>query len=266
MKVLKNRTVVGAICILVSLVICFVITPLINATSGKTTEILRVTREIKAGEMISEKMVQTLEVGSYNLPKDVIKKEDTIIGNYAAVDLVPGDYILPSKLSAAPAEENAYLYSLNGGKQAVSVTIKSFANGLSGKLMSGDIISVIVPDNRRMGSTEIPPELKYVKVIGVTSSSGYDANTGEVTEDEKELPSTVTLLVTPEQSKILAGIEAEGKMHLALVYRGEAKAADTFIKAQDEALAKLYPAENPAEQSKGTEEPEDSVPSQEEIE
>ena len=47
-------------------------------------------------------------------------------------------------------------------------------------------------------------ELQYVEVISVTASSGYDANTGEVV-DEKELPSTVTLLVTTEQAKVLEG-------------------------------------------------------------
>lgn len=251
MNVLKNRTALGVICIMVSLIICFAITPLTNAASGKTTEILRVTKEINTGERIESNMVQSVEVGSYNLPKDVVRKEDAVIGKYASSDLMPGDYILPSKLSAVPVEENAYLYSLNGEKQAVSMTIKSFANGLSGKLMRGDIISVIAPDYKKMGTTVIPPELQYVKVIGVTASSGYDANTGERAEDEKELPSTVTLLVTPEQSWILADIEAEGKMHLALVYRGEAENAEAFIKAQDEALAKLYSTEISAGQNKG---------------
>lgn len=248
MKLLKNRTVLGAICILIALIICFVVTPFISSASDKSVEILRVTKEIKAGDEIKEGMVRTVEVGAYNLPKDVIRKEESVVGNYAAVDLVPEDYILPSKLSKTPAEENAYLYNLNGEKQAVSVTIKSFAEGLSGKLMSGDIVSVIAPDYKKMGQTVVPPELQYVKVIGVTASSGYDANTGEQTKDEKELPSTVTLLVTPEQSQILAEIEADGKMHLALVYRGVAKNADQFIKAQDEALGKLYPKESQAGQ------------------
>ena len=241
MKLLKNRTALGAICILIALIICFVITPFINSASSKTVEILRVSQEIKAGDVIKEWMVKTIKVGAYNLPKDVMRKKDTVVGNYAAVELVPGDYILPSKLSKTPAEENAYLYSLNGEKQAVSITIKSFADGLSGKLMSGDIVSVIAPDYRKMGQTVIPTELQYVKVIGVTANSGYDANTGERTEEDKELPSTVTMLVTPEQSKLLAEIEADSKMHLALVYRGEVKNAEKFIKAQDEVLDKLYP-------------------------
>ena len=38
----------------------------------------------------------------------------------------------------------------------------------------------------------------------------YDANTQEQ-EEEKELPSTVTVLVRPEQSRLLARLEAEGE-------------------------------------------------------
>ena len=43
----------------------------------------------------------------------------------------------------------------------------------------------------------------------MTANSGYDANTGEELEDgaDRELPGTVTLLVTPEQSMILAELE-----------------------------------------------------------
>ena len=45
-----------------------------------------------------------------------------------------------------PAAEYAYLYHLDGKKQAISFSVKAFANGLSGKLKSGDIVSVIAPD------------------------------------------------------------------------------------------------------------------------
>ena len=109
---------------------------------------------------------------------------------------------------------------------------------MSGKLKSGDIVSVIAPDYLGSGETVIPAELKYVEVIAVTAKSGYDANTEEETE-EKELPSTVTVLVKPEQSKLLARLEAEGEIHLSLVYRGEYSKAMEFITAQDEVLEEL---------------------------
>ena len=245
MRVLKNRTVIGVICIVLSLIICFVVTPLFQKTMSEKKEIVRVVKPIRSGEEITADMVKTVEVGSYNLPEDVVKQLDTVIGAFASADLAPGDYILASKIAEEPAAENAYLYHLTGEKQAISVTVKAFANGLSGKLKSGDIVSVIAPDYKKQGMTVIPAELQYVEVIAVTANSGYDANTGEELEEgaDRELPGTVTLLVTPEQSKVLAELEADGKLHLSLVYRGDAASAGQFIEAQEQVLEELYAPE-----------------------
>ena len=250
MSIFKNRTVIGVICIVVALLICFGITPLFNKSISQKEEIVRVTKAVNAGEQITADMVQSVEVGSYNLPANVFHDTASVVGKYAVTDLAVGDYILPSKLSDAPAVENAYLYNLDGTKQAMSVTIKSFATGLSGKLQSGDIVSVIVADYMDTGETVTPPELQYVEIISVTASTGYDANTGEAnTEDEKELPSTVTFLVLPEQARVLAELEQDAKLHLALVYRGTQEVSAKFIAAQDALIEELYaePEESPDE-------------------
>lgn len=255
MSFLKNRTVVGVVCILLSILICFGVTPLFNKSVSQKTEIVRVAREIKAGDEITADMVRTVEVGGYGLPENVLRQIDTVVGKYAAADLSVGDYILNTKLSDTPAADNAYLYNLDGTKQAMSVTIKSFANGLSGKLQSGDIVSVIAADYKKQGVTVIPPELNYVEVISVTASSGYDANTGEAPDenaDERELPSTVTLLVGVEQSRALAELESEGKLHLSLVYRGAPENTAKFIETQDAVIAELYPVPAPSESMGGT--------------
>ena len=242
MSIFKNRTVIGVICILLALVICFGITPLFNKSISQKTEIVRVAKAVSAGDQVTADMVQTVEVGSYNLPADVYHDAASVVGKYAVADLAAGDYILPSKLSDAPAAENSYLYNLDGTKQAMSVTIKSFATGLSGKLKSGDIVSVLVADYQETGKTVTPSELQYVEIISVTASTGYDANTGEATaEDEKELPSTVTVLVRPEQAQVLAGLEQDAKIHLTLVYRGTQDNAQKFIDTQDALIEQLYP-------------------------
>jgi len=275
MSFLKNRTVLGVICIVLSLLICFALTPLFNRSASQKASIVRVVKDIKAGDAITRDMVQTVEVGGYNLPENVVRQADAAIGKYAVADLAPGDYILTAKLSDTPASENAYLYNLNGDKQAISVSIKNFAGGLSGKLISGDIVSVIAPDYRKQGSTVIPPELTYVEVIGVTASTGYDTDSEQSsgdagtdkTGDEKQLPATVTLLVSTEQAKILAELEADGKLHLSLVYRGSKENAAKFIELQDKVIQTLYP--KPAEQrtestpQEGTANPENTTPESE---
>lgn len=246
MSFLKNRTLLGVICIVLSLLICFGLTPLFNRSMSQKTSIVRVVKDIKCGDQITKDMVQTVEVGGYNLPENIIKQRENAVGKYAKADLTSGDYILTNKLSDTPASENAYLYNLNGKKQAISVSIKSFAQGLSGKLLSGDIVSVIAPDYKKQGSTVIPPELTYVEVIGVTASTGYDTDSQQLSgikgkdEGEKQLPATVTLLVSSEQAKILAELEAGGKLHLSLVYRGSKENAARFTELQDKVIETLY--------------------------
>ncbi len=272
MSFLKNRTVLGVICIVLSLIICFAITPLFNSSLSQKVGIVRVVKDIKTGEQITKDMVQTIEVGSFNLPKDVVKSTDTAVGKYITADLVAGDYILKAKLTEVPTEGNAYLYNLNGQKQAISVTIKNFSIGLSGKLISGDIVSVIVPDYRKQGTTVIPAELQYVQVIAVTANTGYDTDGGKQAADtvkndnEKVLPATVTLLTTPEQSKILAELEADGKLHMSLVYRGTKENAAKFLESQDAVIAKLYPksvGKNEAVKKEGTSELKYTMPEKE---
>ena len=142
MNFLKNRTVIGVLCIILSLVICFAVTPLFNQSISEKTEIVRVVKPVKLGEEITADKIKTVEVGGYNLPDDVVKNLDTAIGKYASADLAVGDYIIASKIADEPAAENAYLYSLTGEKQAISVSVKAFANGLSGKLDVAHFVGV----------------------------------------------------------------------------------------------------------------------------
>lgn len=264
MKLLKNRTVLGVICIALSLIICFAITPLFNAAKDQTTEIVRMKKDVKIGQEITAKDIEVVEVGTYNLPSEVIRSSEEVVGKYVSSELLKGEYVLPSKISDTPASENAYLYNLTGEKRAISVTIPSFAGGLSGKLISGDIVSVIAVDFREKGETVVPDELQYVEVIAVTDKEGYDEGEVVVTsdgEEEADLPETVTLLVTPNQASILAELEAEGEIHISLVYRGTADNAQKFIAAQEKLLTELAEAEK-AEEEKSEKAEDVTVPTE----
>lgn len=242
MKFLKNRTVLGVICIALALIICFAITPLFNASKSSTMRIVRVKNDLKIGQEITAKDIEIVEVGAYNLPSEVVKKSEAVVGKYAAAEMIKGEYVLAAKISDTPASENAYLYGLTGEKRAISITIPSFAGGLSGKLISGDIVSVIAVDYRETGETIVPDELQYVEVIAVTDKKGNDEETTTIKpdgEEETSLPATVTLLVTPEQANILAELEAQGEIHVSLVYRGTAENAQKFVDAQEKFLEEL---------------------------
>ena len=203
MKIFRNRTVIGVLCILLALIICFGLTPMFSRSASEKAEIVRVTADIKEGDEIIAEKVQTVEVGAYNLPQNIMTDKNEVIGKYATADL-------------------------------------------KGK-----------------GETVIPAELQYVEVISVTASSGYDANTGEAVAEEKELPSTVTLLVTTEQAKVLAELEQDSELHLALVYRGTPENAAKFIEAQDALIGELYAEPDPEAEGTETEESEAADPNAE---
>ena len=82
--------------------------------------------------------------------------------------LLTGHY-LPSTTRAADATD--LLGNLVGDRKAISVTISSFAQGVSGKLETGDVVSAIVY-SQKDGLTFTPPELQYLMVITSTTNQG----------------------------------------------------------------------------------------------
>lgn len=253
-SLLKNRIVVGLICIITALIICFGLTPMFNDALKSKVKIVRVTNEIKKGDEITAKMVSSVEVGGYNLPSNVVYNAEDVIGKYANTDLFKGDYVLESKLSDTPMLKNEYLNKLDGSNRAISVTIKTFAAGLSGKLERGDIVSLIASDVGEARKTLVLPELQYMEIIATTASTGADNNVQEEPKngEDAELASTITVLATTYQAQLLAELEQTGKLHAALVYRGGAENAQKFLDAQAKVLEELYPAESEATADENT--------------
>ena len=236
---MKNRTVIGIVCIVLALAVTFGVAPLVNKLADSRCEIVRMTKNVTQGHMIAESDIEVVTVGSYNLPADVITKKEAAVGMFAACDLKAGDYLLPDKISTDADSAADVFRTLDGTKQAISITIQTFAAGLSAKLQNGDIVSLVAYTNDS-GKAVIPSALTYMKVITSTTADGYDKD--ELTPNEDgtyELPTTLTLLVNPAQAKLLTEYENEGRIHATLVYRGDMKTAQKFIDAQDEYFKRL---------------------------
>ena len=97
-----------------SLIICFAITPLVNAGLSKKVTIVRFNRQVNEREEITRSMLDEVEVGNHNLPENVIRNIADVEGKYLTTTVYAGDYILTDKISDEPAAENKYLYSLMG--------------------------------------------------------------------------------------------------------------------------------------------------------
>ncbi len=241
---MKNRTVIGIICIILALVVTFLVAPLVNKLSDSHTEIVRIKNDIIQGHMISESDVEIVTVGTEGLPSTVITKKETAIGKFASCDIKANTDLLQSMLTDKSDSADDVFRTLDGKKQALSITISSFAGGLSGKLENGDIVSLIVFE-KDTDEAIIPGGLTYVKVITTTTAEGFDKD--ELTPNEDgtyELPTTLTLLVNPGQAKMLVEYENKGVIHADLVYRGDSEKAQKFLDAQDLYFEMLDEQEN----------------------
>ena len=75
MKIFRNRTVIGVLCILLALIICFGVTPLFSRSASEKTEIVRVTMDIKEGDEIMVKVMEVEPSGRIKLSRKAVLKD-----------------------------------------------------------------------------------------------------------------------------------------------------------------------------------------------
>lgn len=232
-KIFRNRVFVALICSILAVALIFAYTGSVKSEAQKV-QIVRTKTSIAKGTKITKDMVETITAGGYNLPAGTVKSMDTAVGKYAATDLVANEDLMTAKISDTMLSANDRLSQLDGSKVAFSITIKDFSDGVSDKLMSGDIISVIV--NEKGKKIEIPVELTYVEVLATTTAKGADRQDTKKSDEQQDNLKTATLLVTPQQALLLTDYEDNAEMHLALVYRGDKATAQKFLDKQNGVL------------------------------
>lgn len=127
---MKNRTVIGIICMVVAVAVTFAIAPLVNRLTSDTNSVIRLAGEVKQGMQITEDKVETMVVKTYSIPVGILTEKSAVIGKYAASNLYAGDYFSADKLTSEANTADDLFASLDGSKVAVSITIDTFAAGL----------------------------------------------------------------------------------------------------------------------------------------
>ncbi|MEG1027408.1 MAG: RcpC/CpaB family pilus assembly protein [Oscillospiraceae bacterium] len=233
-NIFKNRFFVGSLCVLLAAVITFFVVPAISDSSQKELPVYVVASPVAKGDMISDKSITTVNIPSKYLPTKAVTDKADIIGKYDLSDLAENEYFFADKLSEYQIVENSFFKQLDENNLAVSITLKSIASGVSAKLEPNDIVSLISVSESK---TEIPKELEYVKLLSITTETAknYDAQNKE----NVEIPSTVTLLATPKQAQLIADLELNSNLHLALVSRGNNDKAAELLNCQNARLSEV---------------------------
>ena len=240
---LKNRTFIGVVAIIAAIVITFGISPLVNRAFEGKRNIVVLKKDVAQGEEITADCVEVAGRGSYGLPEHVFQNVSDVVGKYATAKLFSHTVVLPDMLSETLDNSDSMLRALGeSGKNevAMSIPIKQYADGLSGKLLTGDIVKIISYDKDSEQSV-IYPELQYVEVLTATTDSGTDNISGLSKKENGELdkPVTITLKLQSDlQAMRLSDCIKDGAAGVVFVSRNADNKAD-FLKKQADVLSEI---------------------------
>ena len=286
MKILRNKFLIGILCIVIGVTVGFVLLPRSQDADINMTRVVRLRQDVEAGAKLEEAMMEIATIPAESVPDGASSALESFLNRYASTPLYKGDVLTAAKVRDTLVDPVAAAAAK--GKQLVSVTVPSLSAGVSGTLQPGDVVSIMVTSkvtqfNQNLGlltpaedsedeplqggglissvtresQTWIPEELRYLEVCKVSSSDGTDALVnGDKNKDEpNRLPVTITFYATGEQALKLAEVEQNGEIHVTFLARGDA--ADAYIPRAERVLADLAaPAETAQPGSEVTPTPE----------
>lgn len=272
MKFIRNKIVIGLMCIAIGVAVGFVLLPKSQESETSMTKVVRLKQNVKAGTRLEAGMLETVTILAASVPSGAASTPESFLSRYAVTQLFAGDILTGAKVRDTLVDPVAA--GAAKGKQLVSVTLPSLSAGVSGTLKPGDVVAVMVtyketqinqqlgivpaqstdpvgedaPDEttgvsqtllsgvQRETQTLIPEELRYLEVCKATASDGTDAlvNVQKDPEQANRLPTTITFYATESQALKLAEIEQDGELHIAFLARGSD--ADVFIPRSERVL------------------------------
>ncbi len=267
MKFIKSKLFIGIVCFLVAILVGFVGVPMVNKMTNETVSVVRFKEDIKKGTVITQQSIEVVKTPPAGLPENAISTPTEVIDKFAVTDLQKEDFATTAKVSASAPD---YLHQLPKGKMAVSFTVNTFAAGLSGKVLQDDIISLftVVGDIQNLTKTEEVtaenhPALTYLKVLSATAATGIDTDNKTKDEDGNLLlPATITVLANAEQAKLIAGLEQNGTIQVAVVSRGNTEYAEELLSVQQNYFDQLSLQEKQEPELKVVPQPTDTLPTE----
>lgn len=234
---IKNRTIIAIICVVLAVVLCFGIAPIVSNLFNGTQSVVILTADIAPGTQIQKSMLSTAQVSKADtFSFSYVENPDELIGKYAKTYLYSG-IVTADMFEDQVTDSDIKLLSLKSGEYAMSITIQSLAGGLSNKIRSGDVVSIVTIDENEDEAT-IMNELKYVEVLSLTNSDGLDVNDNQ----SEDLAATITIkLIDDRQITKLLDCE-EGTLHVVLVNRDE-ELSKEYLALQKEYFDTLYEEE-----------------------
>lgn len=239
-SILRSKTLWGAVCVIIGLLVAFVAVPAAQKRAAALTPVVVLTADAPVGTRLTGDMLSVVEVGAGGVPKDAVTNIADAAGKYMTVPGLADDILTAVRLSAQYPTDDPELLALPAGKVAMAVALDSLEQSVASKLRAGDVIQLFAVYQDGLNAAEdtvalVVPELRAVEVLSVTNNAAAnitDRDSSLETDDDRQI-ATVVLAVNQQQAATLAGLTANARLHSALVIRGNDAGKTALLEQQE---------------------------------
>ena len=102
---MKNRTVLGIICMVLAIITVFAVSPIVNRLTNGETTVLRISEDIKRGAKITQKDIEAVKVKASTVPKTA--QTELVINTRKLSNAVDRMSLLTSEKIQSPQHNNS---------------------------------------------------------------------------------------------------------------------------------------------------------------
>ena len=254
MRLIKNRLVIGCICIVLAFVLGFIGVPFLVDRMSDKVNVVVANQDIPKGTKLEEGMFRIIEVSQGDLPYMISDLFETITGKaatgnnnaasktgifvkdssdlkYAAVEISKNDYVSRQKITSKIPYKDKELRELGENEYAVTISVSALDASVAGKVRAGDVVTpMIISGDGNETKANVYEEIRYMEIISVSNKDGADIST----TNSESLPSVVTLKCNFAQATMLAQLNSSHKIHLAFAAHAESDRAAVLLKTQSD--------------------------------
>lgn len=185
MKFIRNKFIIGLLCIAIGITAGFVLLPKSQEAEITMIRVVRLKQDLKAGTRLEAAMLETVVIPTASAPSGSAPTPESFLSRYTVTQVFAGDVLTAAKVRETLVDPIAA--GAARGKQLISVTVPSLSAGVSGTLKPGDVVAVIVTSKVTQTSQQ----------LGILASPGQSTTVsteGDGTETQDEVDAGQPLL------------------------------------------------------------------------
>ena len=211
-----------------------------GSVGGGDVSVVVAKEQIPAGTTLTSDMVTTLQLPRDAVGSGFLRSSETVVGQQTVQFIEEGEAVLSSKLVGGNVRSGeSIIYIVPEGMRGMSINVNQVI-GVGGLVLPGDHVDIFwIPDNPATDSEGAMLLAENIEVLAVeqvlsdiapTVSTGAGEDDGEeavqdrVRNSEADLipnATTMTLVLTPEQSARIFCAESAGSIRLAVRQFGD---------------------------------------------